>query len=59
MGGRAADLIALVDKQAAHGNFRAWARITKLATDGLTAQGGTRIDEHLLRQVYDRIGIRT
>ncbi|MGW3077820.1 ATP-binding protein [Kitasatospora sp. NPDC001132] len=53
------DLIALVDKQAAHGNFRAWARITKLAADGLAAQGRTCVDEHLLRQVYGRLGVGT
>ncbi|MER5642777.1 ATP-binding protein [Kitasatospora sp. NPDC002227] len=51
-----ADLITLVDKQAAHGNFRAWARITKHAADGLAAQGRTHVDEHLLRQVYQRLG---
>lgn len=52
-----ADLIALVDKQAAHGNFRAWARITQHAAAGLAAQDRTHIDEHLLRQVYARIGV--
>ncbi|MFF1873477.1 hypothetical protein [Kitasatospora herbaricolor] len=45
------DLIALVDKQAAHGNFRAWARITQhAAAAGLAAQDRTHIDEHRLRR---------
>ncbi|NEB75832.1 ATP-binding protein [Streptomyces sp. SID14478] len=52
------DLIALCDEEAAHGNFRAWAKITRHLTTGLRESGRTRIDEELLRWAYSKLRTR-
>lgn len=43
------DLIAVCDQEAAHGNFRDWAKITHHLTTGLRETGRKRVDEELLR----------
>ncbi|WP_331768903.1 ATP-binding protein (plasmid) [Embleya sp. NBC_00888] len=49
------DLIATCDREAAHGNFRAWAKITHHLTTGLDATDRTRVDEELLRWAYSKL----
>lgn len=49
-------LILRTDKQAAHGNFRAWAKITVLAQRALKKLERTTVDEDVLGWVLDRMG---
>jgi predicted AAA+ superfamily ATPase len=51
----AAELIAVCDQEAAHGNFRAWAKITHHLAVGLRESGRTRVDEELLRWAYSKL----
>ncbi|EST39108.1 hypothetical protein N566_03830 [Streptomycetaceae bacterium MP113-05] len=51
-------LIAVCDQEAAHGNFRAWAKITHHLTVGLKETGRERIDEELLRWAYSKLSPR-
>ncbi|MFE1442926.1 AAA family ATPase [Streptomyces sp. NPDC058739] len=52
------DLIALCDQEAAHGNFRAWAKITHHLHLGLRETGRPRLDEDLLRWAYSKLRTR-
>ncbi|MFJ4192254.1 AAA family ATPase [Kitasatospora sp. NPDC089509] len=52
------DLIAMCDREAAHGNFRAWAKITHHLTAGLKQTARTTVDEDLLRWAYSKLGRR-
>ncbi|WP_243081602.1 hypothetical protein [Streptomyces sp. 891-h] len=52
------DLIALCDQEAAHGNFRAWAKITHHLTTGLQETGRKTADEDLLRWAYSKLRTR-
>ncbi|MFE7347582.1 AAA family ATPase [Streptomyces fimicarius] len=51
-------LIAVCDQEAAHGNFRAWAKITHHLTTGLRETGRKRVDEELLRWAYSKLSAR-
>ncbi|MFI9065560.1 AAA family ATPase [Streptomyces sp. NPDC053429] len=48
------DLIAMCDDEAAHGNFRAWAKITHHLTSGMK-ESGRILDEDLLRWAYSKL----
>ncbi|MFD7015189.1 AAA family ATPase [Streptomyces sp. NPDC059161] len=48
------DLIAMCDDEAAHGNFRAWAKITHHLTAGMK-ESGRMLDEDLLRWSYSKL----
>ncbi|MFJ5635731.1 AAA family ATPase [Streptomyces goshikiensis] len=48
------DLIAMCDDEAAHGNFRAWAKITHHLTAGMK-ESGRILDEDLLRWSYSKL----
>ncbi|MET8572924.1 hypothetical protein [Streptomyces sp. NPDC004783] len=52
------DLIAVCDQEAAHGNFRAWAKFTHHLATGLRGTGRTRVDEELLRWAYSKLSTR-
>jgi hypothetical protein len=52
------DLIALCDQEAAHGNFRAWAKITHHLTVGMKESGRDGVDEDLLRWAYSKLSHR-
>jgi AAA domain-containing protein len=52
-----ADII-YTDQHAAHGNFRAWAKITSHAVDAMAELGRTAIDRDLLRWVFSNLGGR-
>lgn len=52
------DLIATCDREAAHGNFRAWAKITHHLVRGLRESGRTAVDEDLLRWAYSKLTAR-
>jgi hypothetical protein len=52
------ELIAVCDQEAAHGNFRAWAKITHHLTVGLKETGRTTVDEELLRWAYSKLRTR-
>ncbi|MFF3920617.1 hypothetical protein ACFYZB_45975 [Streptomyces sp. NPDC001852] len=52
------DLIVVCDQEAAHGNFRAWAKITHHLVTGLNKTGRTRVDEELLRRTYSKLSAR-
>jgi hypothetical protein len=54
----APDLIALCDREAAHGNVRAWAKITHHLNLGLRQSGCLRADEDLLRRAYSKLRTR-
>ncbi|OEV06276.1 AAA family ATPase [Streptomyces oceani] len=47
--------IAFADSRAAHGNFRAWARITTHIRTGLARTGRARVDQELLRWAFGRL----
>jgi hypothetical protein len=47
-------LIELADRKAAHGNWRAWAHLTVLATRALKQLRRPSLDEEVLRFVLDR-----
>lgn len=49
------ELIALCDREAAHGNFRAWAKITHHLTVGMKESARTAVDEDLLRWAYSKL----
>ncbi|WP_244943634.1 ATP-binding protein [Streptomyces inhibens] len=51
-------LIAVCDQEAAHGNFRAWAKITHHLVTGLKETGRKRVDEELLRWAYSKLSAR-
>ncbi|WP_234384928.1 ATP-binding protein [Streptomyces sp. MMG1121] len=53
-----ADLIALCDQEAAHGNFRAWAKITHHLITGMRESGRKQVDEELLRWAYSKLSTR-
>ncbi|MFJ3206310.1 AAA family ATPase [Streptomyces sp. NPDC086989] len=52
------ELIALCDQEAAHGNFRAWAKITHHLTVGMQEAGRACVDEELLRWAYSKLSVR-
>ncbi|MGW7081414.1 AAA family ATPase [Streptomyces sp. NPDC054866] len=52
------DLIALCDGEAAHGNFRAWAKITHQLLTGIEETGRGAVDEDILRWVYSKLSHR-
>ncbi|GAA2285908.1 hypothetical protein GCM10010415_65190 [Streptomyces atrovirens] len=52
------ELIALCDREAAHGNFRAWAKITHHLTVGMKETGRACVDEELLRWAYSKLSHR-
>jgi hypothetical protein len=55
-----ANLIAFTDLHAGHGNFRAWARITRHALQGLRRRGpGSAVDRDLVQWVFSRLGEET
>ncbi|MFI6511926.1 AAA family ATPase [Streptosporangium sp. NPDC050855] len=47
--------ILLANRQAGHGNFRAWAKITVLAVRALKKLGRTTVDKDVLVWVFDRL----
>ncbi|MEU9421123.1 ATP-binding protein [Streptomyces sp. NPDC048272] len=49
------DLISMCDHEAAHGNFRAWAKITHHLTVGMKESGCAGVDEDLLRWAYSKL----
>ncbi|MFJ9079465.1 hypothetical protein ACIRO3_30140 [Streptomyces sp. NPDC102278] len=49
------DLISMCDHEAAHGNFRAWAKITHHLTVGMKESGRAGVDEDLLRWAYSKL----
>jgi hypothetical protein len=49
------ELISLCDREAAHGNFRAWAKITHHLTVGMKESGREGVDEDLLRWAYSKL----
>jgi hypothetical protein len=49
------ELIALCDREAAHGNFRAWAKITHHLTVGMKETDRGSVDEDLLRWAYSKL----
>ncbi|MFF1659605.1 ATP-binding protein [Streptomyces sp. NPDC058255] len=49
------DDIAFADYRAAHGNFRAWARLTAHTRTALTRTGHPRVDQELLRWAFSRL----
>lgn len=51
-------LIEFADEHAAHGNFRAWASLTRHCLDGMARLGSSAVDENLLRWVFSRISGR-
>ncbi len=51
--------IDYVDKHAAHGNFRSWARVTQHCLDGLSRLGRNYVDRDLLQWVFSRIAGRS
>ncbi|GAA1410763.1 hypothetical protein GCM10009639_61930 [Kitasatospora putterlickiae] len=52
------ELIALCDREAAHGNFRAWAKITHHLAAGMKESGRAEVDEDLVRWAYSKLGRR-
>ncbi|MFJ8313125.1 MULTISPECIES: ATP-binding protein [unclassified Streptomyces] len=48
-------LISLCDQEAAHGNFRAWAKITHQLLGGMETTSRTAVDEEILRWVYSKL----
>lgn len=52
------DLIVVCDQEAAHGNCRAWAKITHHLVTGLKETGRTCVDEELLRWTYSKLSAR-
>ncbi|MCZ7430161.1 ATP-binding protein [Streptomyces sp. WMMC1477] len=53
------ELIATCDREAAHGNFRAWAKITHHLTVGMKETGRTTVGDDLLRWTYSKLSTRT
>ncbi|MCX5192141.1 hypothetical protein [Streptomyces sp. NBC_00268] len=49
-------LIDAIDKQAAHGSFRNWAKITTHILAGMKKLNLKQVDEDLVRWVYSKIG---
>jgi hypothetical protein len=49
------ELVALCDREAAHGNFRAWAKITHHLAAGMKESGRPAVDEDLLRWTYSKL----
>jgi hypothetical protein len=54
----APDLIALCDQEAAHGNFRTWAKTTHHLNVGLRESGRLRVSEDLPRWAYSKLRTR-
>jgi len=52
------DDIHWVDDNAAHGNFRRWAKITRHVCQGLERNGETEVTRKLLQWVFSRIAGR-
>ncbi|QNE79565.1 hypothetical protein F0344_34325 [Streptomyces finlayi] len=52
------ELIALCDREAAHGNFRAWAKITHHLTVRMKESGRAHVDEELLHWAYSKLSHR-
>ncbi|MFI9345711.1 hypothetical protein ACIG0D_31285 [Streptomyces sp. NPDC052773] len=48
----------MCDREAAHGNFRAWAKITHHLTVGMKETGRACVDEELLRWAYSKLSHR-
>lgn len=48
--------IAFTDEHAAHGNFRAWAKITKLVGTALTRLGREQVDREVIGWVFSKLG---
>lgn len=46
---------ALCDREAAHGNFRAWAKTTHHLTVGMKETGRGSVDEQQLRWAYSEL----
>ncbi|MDG9720107.1 ATP-binding protein [Streptomyces sp. DH24] len=53
-----AELIAVCDQEAAHGNFRAWAKITHHLVTEMKESGREQVDEELLRWAYSKLSTR-
>ena len=49
------DLIELVDRTFAHGNFRAWAKFTQHAVRLAGRLGRERLDEEMARNIFNRL----
>ncbi|MFG2794014.1 AAA family ATPase [Streptomyces sp. NPDC048419] len=50
------DDITFADSRAAHGNFRAWARLTAHTRTALARTGRTRVDQGMLRWAFSQPG---
>ncbi|WP_432190362.1 hypothetical protein [Streptomyces sp. Tue6028] len=50
------DDIAFADRDAAHGNFRDWARLTAHVRLVLSRTGRPRVDREVLRWAFGRLG---
>ncbi|KAB2384859.1 hypothetical protein [Actinomadura montaniterrae] len=50
------EVIVFANTSAAHGNFRAWARITVLADHALRESGRATVDRQVLGWVFSRLG---
>ena len=50
------DDITFADSRAAHGNFRAWARLTAHTRTALARTGRDRVDQEVLRWAFSRLG---
>ncbi|MFF4197905.1 hypothetical protein [Nonomuraea sp. NPDC001831] len=48
--------LTLVDARAAHGNFRMWVTITRLAVEALTLFDQPRVDRKVLEWVFSKLG---
>jgi hypothetical protein len=48
--------ITFADSRAAHGNFRAWARLTAHTRTALARTGRPRVDQDVLRWAFSRLG---
>ncbi|MEV4116538.1 ATP-binding protein [Nonomuraea sp. NPDC049695] len=53
--GADAKLLKLADRQAGHGNWRVWARLTKLAVGALSQLQRPAVDDDVLASVLDRL----
>ena len=51
--------IAFADTHAAHGNFRAWAKITSHAVTALTRLDRSRVDREVIQWVFSKFGGRS
>lgn len=50
------DDVAVADRHAAHGNFRAWARLTAHALTAMARLGRDTVDRDALRWAFSRLG---